>query len=166
MAYTIYIAYTADPFPQTPRPGENAGKEDVPKDGDAIFSIQSDDPVLTNGNRGDDIEQFYEVVEGPALRALSAAEVEAVLLPERKQSGLATVREAANQHIEATWPLWRQVNAEAGVYPIEEKDQKDKDVTATIQESNRVEDAIDAATTIQQVQDALDSINFPTFPVA
>jgi len=177
MGYAIYIAFNPNAaFPQTPQPGRNQGQDEngnpIPPDGMSLFTIQSDESELVNGKKNDDIERFYEVVDGPALRAVDAAEVEAVLLPERKATALASVREQARQHIEEPvddpnkWPMFRQMNAEAGIYPAGVKDQKDKDIAATVEESNRVEVAIEDATTVQQVQDALDSINFPTFPVA
>jgi len=87
-------------------------------------------------------------------------------LDERKGRALLQVRGDAQAHITARWPLWAQLNADAGIYSVEDKDQKDKDVAATIAESDRVEAEIDAAADQSDIDLALASINFPTFPVA
>lgn len=97
---------------------------------------------------------------------------QAELVERFRTDALADVKERARQHIEeprkepTKWPDFRQRNADAGIYPASVKDQKDKDIAATIEESNRVEALIEDATTHQEVQDAIDSISWPTFPVS
>jgi len=82
-----------------------------------------------------------------------------------KSARLTRVRQIVAQHIEADWPIWRQINADAGIYPAEVKAQKDADIAACITESNRVEDAIDAAIDVAGVDAAVASLNLPTLPV-
>ena len=82
-------------------------------------------------------------------------------LAEHKVRRLEEVRRAANVHIEAVWPIWRQLNADAGIYPPEVKTRKDADIAAVITESNRVEDLIDAATRMAEVDAAITTLNWP-----
>ena len=86
-------------------------------------------------------------------------------LAEAQSEGFARVRAATRFHIEADWPIWRQLNADAGIYPAEVKAQKDADIAACVTESNRVEDAIDAAIDVAGVDAAVASLNLPTLPV-
>ena len=100
----------------------------------------------------------YDVATGTASKVYPS-------LPEYQQAALVNVRAMVAQHIEADWPLWRQINADAGIYPVEVKAQKDADIAACIGESNRVEDLIDAATDTAGVDAAVASLNLPTLPV-
>jgi len=111
-------------------------------------------PAPTNVREGD----VFDVPTGTATPPT-------IDLDKYKSALIADVRDQAQTHILAIWPIWRQVNAEAGIYPPEVKEQKDADIAATILESNRVEDIIDAAPTVSSADIAASTLTLPTFPV-
>jgi hypothetical protein len=81
-------------------------------------------------------------------------------LTEVKKRKLVAIRDQASRLIEAKWPLWRQLNADAGIYPVEVKNQKNKDIVAVIMASNEAEDRVDIATSSIEVEAVQ-----PVFPV-
>lgn len=100
----------------------------------------------------------------PATGTVTAKPLPA--LPDYKATALATIRQQAQDHILASWPDWLQRNVNRGYYDLTVGDQMDADITATIAESNRVEDLIDAAPDHESVDAARSSVNWPVFPVA
>lgn len=82
-----------------------------------------------------------------------------------KTRHIESVRTLAREYIESVWPIWRQVNADAGIYPAEVKTTKDSDIVSVITESNRVEDLISDATSVDGVDAAFASINWPAIGV-
>lgn len=81
-------------------------------------------------------------------RPATAAEVLLATAAER----IAVVRTDARQRIEAKYPEWRQRSAALGVYPAEYVAQMQADIAAVIAASNAAEDAVAAATTVEQVE--------------
>lgn len=65
---------------------------------------------------------------------------------------LATIRTEAKTLIESKWPSWRQNNCALGVYPDTVTQECADDIAAVIAASNTAEDAIDAATTVAEVE--------------
>jgi len=166
----MWICYDPNaPYPQAPQPGRGITRRvsaDAAHPGNhtppaGLASFWLDDGLLVHGARNADVEAFYEITAPDTLVPKDQAIVDAAKLAELKARMLTFVRLAANGHIEATWPLWRQINADAGIYPPEVKTQKDADIATVITESNRVEDLIDAATDQTDVDAALATLNWP-----
>lgn len=157
----MWITYDPNaPFPQVPRfEGvlDKPRKRHDPPDGLASFEAD-----LGKELTREEVSAFYEVTAADTITRKAQSVIDALKLEDAKSRALVNTRAMANAHITATWPLWRQMNADAGLYPAEVKTQKDDDVAAVITESNRVEDEIDAATTIEEVDAAVASINWPT----
>lgn len=92
-----YVTYDpAASYPQQPRAGLGVIKPDgthIPPSGLASFEVDGNE--LIHGARNEDVERFYEVVSGPALRAFNAAEVEAVVAPDRRNKLIAVAYDEA-----------------------------------------------------------------------
>jgi hypothetical protein len=73
-------------------------------------------------------------------------------LPPTKAEKIAAVREEAQARIVASYPLWRQSNAALGLVPEAEVLVMQNFIADHIDASNAAEDAIDAATTVAQVE--------------
>jgi len=75
-----------------------------------------------------------------------------VNLAEAKALKIQTLRAEANNVITATWPLYTQLNINAGIAGTGDKTQKDADVVAVRNECNSKESAVDGATDVAAVQ--------------
>lgn len=73
-------------------------------------------------------------------------------LPDVRALKLAEIRSEAASIIEAKWPLWKQNNCAMGVYPEAVAATCTDDIAAVIASSNAAEDAVDAATTVAEVE--------------
>lgn len=73
-------------------------------------------------------------------------------LADVKAEAKLSIREQAYSLIVGKWPIWKQSNAQMGVYPIAVLEECQGDIAAVIQASNAAEDAIDAAATIEAVE--------------
>ena len=100
------------------------------------------------------------VKEGYSYNGVDFQPPPAEPLTEVKKRKLVAIRDQASRLIEAKWPLWRQLNADAGIYPVEVKNQKNKDIVAVIMASNEAEDRVDIAITSIEVAAVQ-----PVFPV-
>lgn len=82
------------------------------------------------------------VADVPAADVLAAS----------KTLRLFEIRKEAAAVIEADWPTWKQNNCSLGVYPEATTAQCADDIAAVIAASNTAEDAVDAATTVAEVE--------------
>lgn len=80
------------------------------------------------------------------------ADIAAAELPSAKSIALQIIRAQAQDVIVAKWPIWKQINAQSGVYGPDVLQQCTTDIAAVIEASNTAEDAIDAATTPEQAE--------------
>lgn len=70
-------------------------------------------------------------------------------LPDAKIEKIEKIRAEAKSVIESKWPVWKQSNVALGVY---EGTTCADDIASVITASNAAEDAVDAATTVQEVE--------------
>lgn len=111
-----------------------------------------------------DVMDEYGVItitrwDAPTLQPTDQEIIDAVL-PYTKHVKLTQIRAEANKIIETKWPAWRQNNCALGVYPEAVAAECADDIAAVIAASNSAEDAVDAATTVQDVEAVT-----PTWPV-
>jgi hypothetical protein len=76
----------------------------------------------------------------------------AEILRATKNLRLILLRNEASRLITTKWPLWAQNNCALGVYPDATVAQCTADIAAVIAASNTAEDAIEAATTVAEVE--------------
>jgi len=72
-------------------------------------------------------------------------------LPEGKGAKLAKIRTEAETVILAKYPVWYQANVANGIYSESIGNTMKAGITSVIMESNRCEDLVDAATTVEQI---------------
>ena len=77
---------------------------------------------------------------------------EAEVLASAKTEQQRIIRQQAASRITAKWPLWAQANCSLGIYPDATVAQCASDIAAVIAASNTAEDAIEAATTVAEVE--------------
>lgn len=73
-------------------------------------------------------------------------------LPAIKSYQKEVIRRQANEIITAKWPIWKQNNAQSGIYPAAVLLECNNDIAAVIEASNVAEDSIDSATTVTQAE--------------
>lgn len=103
----------------------------------------------SSGISWDEPSDVYTVTfDGQPSRSVTDIE----LLSGAKVYALASIRAEANALIESKWPLWKQNNCAMGVYPESVSATCADDIAAVVAASNAAEDAVDAATTVAEVE--------------
>jgi hypothetical protein len=74
------------------------------------------------------------------------------LMPWAKSHYKTQIRKQAQELIFSKWPSWKQQNCSLGIYPDTVITECSDDIAAVIEASNTAEDAIDTATTIEDVE--------------
>jgi len=85
---------------------------------------------------------------GPQPTAQAIADAE---LPAAKAKKLADIRSEANALIVSKWPIWRQINAVADIYPQATRDEMEADIVSVVEASNAAESAVTAAESVADV---------------
>lgn len=115
-------------------------------------------PITTHWHNAPIVQYSDGDIYDPLTGNITPKQIDLVVY---KQRHIDSVRLLARDYIESVWPIWRQVNADAGIYPSDVKTVKDSDIVSVITESNRVEDLINDAVTVGDVDIAFSSINWP-----
>ena len=111
-------------------------------DSDSNISV-ADAPVATYEAIINSIDTIQNRVNDPYY---------GVTLAEAKALKIQTLRAEANNVLIAKWPLYTQLNINAGIAGTGDKAQKDADVIAVRDECNSKESAVDGAADIAAVQ--------------
>ena len=104
--------------------------------------------------RGTDVHWMDDAYDTPANRAIVAdvvANYGTLKLSVIKSEKLASIRANAKRIIEKKYPLWFQANVSNGIYSDAVGDTMKAGIVSVITESNRCEDLVDAATTVEQI---------------